>query len=102
VDDKTVAIVSRRHGRRTFRQVGSRPHRRVDGTETTLMVWEGACVKCGTAFEVTTPTPKKGPLPKPDSHAFFVTTCRAHRRASAAARLLQTNNGEGKKQEAGR
>jgi hypothetical protein len=48
-----VTVRSRRHDPRVFRKVRTRPYRRLDGTETTLTVWETPCIQCGAVFEVT-------------------------------------------------
>lgn len=39
----------------TYRCVGEEPYTRRDGTDTTLMVWESECAKCGQAFKFKTP-----------------------------------------------
>lgn len=40
---------------RTFRQVGTEPYTRLDGSETQLIVWQAPCVACGAPFTVRTP-----------------------------------------------
>ena len=78
--EATVIVMSRRHGPRTFRKIGSRPYRRRDGSETTLTVWQSACVKCGAAFEVATPAGVYNPRGN-----FEITTCPDHRQVQVRA-----------------
>lgn len=38
-----------------YRPIYTRPHRRKDGSETVLAIWESDCSTCGEPFTVATP-----------------------------------------------
>jgi hypothetical protein len=75
----TITRRSRRHGARTFTQIGERPYQRLDGRMTALAIWQSACVECGTMFQVTTTIGTTG-----KSNSFDVVHCLAHRRRRRA------------------
>jgi len=73
------------HGQK-YDFVRSEPYTRLDGSETTLLVWQSDCPVCGALFEIRTPTNARKfqpnrrcskhkrpglrvkPLPSPDEH----------------------------------
>jgi hypothetical protein len=71
-----IAIISLLYGARTFRKVGTKPYRRKDGTDTTLVIWQSACVICGAPFEVSAPAQAET---TDQSRSFTIVTCPAHR-----------------------
>jgi hypothetical protein len=79
----TVTVTSSLHGERVFRRVGYEPHRRVDGSETVLAVWEGTCVICGAPFKIRTSSGAKR------GKAFDVRTCEQHRLTPAETMRLR-------------
>jgi hypothetical protein len=81
-----VTLVSRLHGERIFRLVGSQPYKRADGIEVAIKIWQGSCVVCDSPFEVTTP---QGVTRAEQSRSFEVTTCPAHRLTSGEANKLR-------------
>ncbi len=74
----TIKVRSKRHGMREFTRVGFRPHRRKDGTMTTLAVWATKCVRCGAEFNLYA-TARSNP------RGFGTVHCPDHRRANFAA-----------------
>jgi hypothetical protein len=48
-------MMEREHYGQRFALLGTVPHRRVDGTWTSLARWQGWCARCGERFEFTTP-----------------------------------------------
>ena len=58
---------------RLFSFTDAEPYTRKDGTDTTLLCWNGACTVCGAGFTVKTPQQLEG------SKAFGRKHCEAHK-----------------------
>jgi hypothetical protein len=70
--NEILSTRSVKHGERKWNHVGEREHVTSDGRRVTLKVWRGACVKCGAQYDVAATA-------GPQSRAFGVVHCRAHR-----------------------
>lgn len=55
-------------------EVGRQAYTRLDGSETTLRVWEAHCVVCGADIQCRTP------LDASKSNAFGLRRCKEHKR----------------------
>ena len=84
-----VGTVLMRDGQR-YVVVDTQPHRRKDGTPTTLIVWRSHCSDCGQPFELTTPLATKWPNRRCPRH-------RAPGRAVTAAARQHTRRGFAKR-----
>lgn len=64
----------------SFSLLELRDYTRKDGTQTQIKVWRAHCVKCGAAFDVTTP---KGVERMEQSNTFAARRCEKHRQVYA-------------------